>query len=452
MFDDLDRSAPPLSLAEIVDAPDQAAAYLAALPPAPDVSEALSLLDPGALSEAGCVDLLVAIERQLGWLHAVQQRVLAVMAQCAEAAARPGDPSGQSWVREDVACALRLSGPVAADRLAGATELVRRLPQTLRGLERGDISYLHARSLCDATAGLDDEQAQEVQKRVLPRAPEQTVANFRRSVARAVQSVNATRIEEQRLEAMQERRVCLTPRSDGMAALWALLPATGAAALMAGVHALAAVTSADDGRTLDQRRADALVDLGVAALHDPQLPKAQGMRPAVQVTVALSTLLRMDDQPGELVGHGPVPAALARELADDPTGTWRRLVTDPVTGQLLDYSAETYRPPKRLADYVLARDQVCTFAGCNRPAHRCDVDHEVAHSRGGATEAANLAPRCRRHHIAKHRGGWRVRRDPASGVSTWTSPTGHRYRSRPPTYPVDHTIARDGDGDRDPPP
>ena len=140
---------------------------------------------------------------------------------------------------------------------------------------------------------------------------------------------------------------------------------------MTAVDALASVTSADDPRTADQRRADALVDLGVAALHDPLLPKAQGMRPAIQVTVALSTLIGDDEQPGELAGHGPIPASLARHLAADQTGTWRRLVTDPVTGQLLDYGQDTYRPPKDLAAYVIARDQTCTFPSVR---HEAPVD------------------------------------------------------------------------------
>ena len=125
---------------------------------------------------------------------------------------------------------------------------------------------------------------------------------------RAVHALDPARVEEQRAHAMTERRVCVAPREDGMTELWALLPAEGAAAVMAAVDSLASVTSATDPRTADQRRADALVDLGVAALHDPLLPKAQGMRPAIQVTVAASTLLGLDDQPGELAGHGPIPA------------------------------------------------------------------------------------------------------------------------------------------------
>jgi Domain of unknown function (DUF222)/HNH endonuclease len=237
---------------------------------------------------------------------------------------------------------------------------------------------------------------------------------------------------------MADRRVAVTARGDGMAELWALLPAEGAAAVLAAVDALASATSADDPRSSDQRRADALVDLGVAALHDPRLPRAQGLRPAIQVTVALSTLLGVDEQPGELAGHGPIPAALARRLAADESGTWRRLVTDPLTGGLLDYARATYRPPKDLAEFVIARDQTCTFPTCNRRAHRCELDHRIPYQHGGSTSPENLAAACKRHHTAKHQADWTPHREP-DGTHTWTSPTGHHYRSRPPDLPQDHT-------------
>jgi hypothetical protein len=213
-----------------------------------------------------------------------------------------------------------------------------------------------------------------------------------------------------------------------MAELRALLPAEGAAAVIAAVDALAAVTSATDARTGDQRRADALVDLGVAALHDPLLPRAQGMRPAIQVTVAASTLLGHDEQPGDLAGHGPIPAAVARRLAADETGTWRRLLTDPATGQLLDYGHSAYRPPKDLAEYVIARDQVCTFPGCRRRAHHCELDHRTPYQQGGPTNPENLAALCKRHHTGKHTAGWaphpRTRRQP------------HLDQPHPPPLPI----------------
>jgi hypothetical protein len=308
-----ERDAPPATLSDVLVGPDAVVAELARVRPAPQDAVTLSLLDPAGLSAAGRVDLLVALERQAAMIAAQQQRVLARMA--------VEQSDDRNWVREDVACALRMSGMTARRRLAVAQTLTEQLPAMLTLLDRGQVSYLHAAFLAEAVFTLDDKQARAVEERVLARAPEQTLSAFQRSVRRAVARVAAATVEEQRAEAMTQRRVCLTPRDDGMTELWALLPAEGAAAVITAVDALASVTSADDPRTPDQRRADALVDLGVAALHDPLLSKAQGMRPSIQVTVALSTLLGTDEQPGELSGHGPIPASVARRLAADETGT-----------------------------------------------------------------------------------------------------------------------------------
>jgi hypothetical protein len=425
----------PPGLADVDEHPDAVAAELAGLRPAPQDVVALSLLDPAGLSAAGRVDLLVALEKHAAWIAALQQRVLASMA--ADPAARTKNPD-QNWAREDVACALRLSGWTAQRRLTVAQTLAGRLPATLALLDRGEISYLHAANLAEAVYGLDAEQAGKVEARVLGRASEQTLAAFQHAVRRAVATVAAATVEEQREQAMTQRRVALTPRDDGMTELWALLPAEGAAAIITAVDALASVTSASDPRTADQRRADALVDLGVAALHDPLLPKAQGMRPSIQVTVALSTLLGADEQPGELTGHGPIPATLTRRLAADQTGTWRRLVTDPITGQLLDYGHDTYRPPKDLTDFVIARDQECTFPGCTRPACRCDLDHRTPYSKGGSTSSENIGPLCKQHHTGKHDTDWTPCRND-DGSTTWISPTKHVYRNRPPDLPQDTT-------------
>jgi len=175
----------------------------------------------------------------------------------------------------------------------------------------------------------------------------------------------------------------------------------------------------------DQRRADALVDVFARALADPSLPEQHGQRPAISVTVQLSTLPGCDEQPADLDGYGPIAAALARRLAADQSGTWRRLVTDD-TSQLLDYGRKTYRPPPNLTDHVIARDQACTFPGCRHAARLCDLDHVEAWTDGGDTNPANVAALCARHHNANHYAGWRVKRRP-DGATEWASPTGHRY-------------------------
>jgi hypothetical protein len=157
----------------------------------------------------------------------------------------------------------------------------------------------------------------------------------------------------------------------------------------------------------------------------------------VQVSVALSTLLGLDEQPGELVGHGPIPAALARRLAADPSGTWRRLVTDPL-GRLVDYGRTRYRPPAGLREHVLARDFTCRFPTCTRPARRSDIDHIHRWVDGGVTAEPNLLVLCERHHKAKDDGRWKAQLNADRSV-TWTSPTGRTYTVPTATYPIDRT-------------
>jgi hypothetical protein len=176
-------------------------------------------------------------------------------------------------------------------------------------------------------------------------------------------------------------------------------------------------------RSMAQRRADVLADLAYAVLDRADLPRRQGRRPHIQVTVAASTLLGLDEQPGELAGYGPITAQTAREVAAD--GTWRRLLVDPATGGLLDYGRTTHDPPANLADHVLARDQTCRGLGCRIAAERCDIDHAIRYP-DGPTADHNLSCLCRWCHIRKHQAGWHLELHP-NGDITWTSPTGHKY-------------------------
>jgi len=130
-----DTEAPAPAWSDVLDAPDQVAAELANPRPAPGDAVTLSLLDPGVLSgggaggSAGRVGAAGSVDR--GGAAAV----LASMAADPAAAAKGAD---RSWVREDVACALRLSGMTAQRRLTVARTLVEQLPATLALLDRGE--------------------------------------------------------------------------------------------------------------------------------------------------------------------------------------------------------------------------------------------------------------------------------------------------------------------------
>lgn len=278
------------------------------------------------------------------------------------------------FTQEQVGAALRLSPGTAAGRLAVARVLTDRLPGTVERLACGEITYLQARKLAEAVTRFDDATCGVIEDKVLRRAGEQTLSQFTATLHRAV-------------------------------------PA-------------------------DQRRADALVDVFARVIADPNLPEQHGARPSIQVTVAASTLLGADNQPGELTGYGPITANQARRIAADQSSTWRRLLTDPTTGALLDYGRTTYRPPRDLTDYIIARDRTCIFPTCQRNARRCDLDHGQPFDAGGTTSAENRAPLCRRHHRAKHHAGWTVTHQP-DGTYDWTNPTGHHYTVQPTPYPPD---------------
>ena len=124
-----------------------------------------------------------------------------------------------------------------------------------------------------------------------------------------------------------------------------------------------------------------------------------------------------------------VPAMTAWALAAG--GTWRRLVTDPASGVVIDVGRTRYRPPAGLADLVRARDRACVFPTCQTPAERCDIDHLAAWSQGGTTSLDNLATLCEAHHRLKHTPGWALTRDQASGILSWHTPDKTVYQRHP---------------------
>ena len=147
--------------------------------------------------------------------------------------------------------------------------------------------------------------------------------------------------------------------------------------------------------------------------------------------VPLSTLLG-GSIPAELVGHGPIPAALARELAADAArhATWRCAFTDDrqpaggpspggpsptdqagpddttghgsILGLGRAFHVPDYQPPDLLREFVVLRDGTCRAPGCRHRAELCDTDHTTPHRLDGPTCDCNLQALCRHHHRLKH--------------------------------------------------
>ena len=156
---------------------------------------------------------------------------------------------------------------------------------------------------------------------------------------------------------------------------------------------------------------------------------APASQPAVQPAVSLSAAATGVAQVRVGVRSVAVPALTAWALAAG--GTWRRLVTDPASGVVIDVGRTRYRPPAGLADLVRARDRACVFPTCQTPAERCDIDHLTAWSQGGTTSLDNLVTLCEAHHRLKHTPGWALTRDQAGGILSWHTPDKTVYQRHP---------------------
>ncbi|MEO6085489.1 MAG: DUF222 domain-containing protein [Umezawaea sp.] len=354
-------------------------------------------------------EIALECHRSINSLHARLLRAIAAIAAHSDGRSRS----------EQVALLLTWSSNWAADHVALAQAVVERLPASLAALERGDIDLYKVRTIHELTMNLSPEVARQVEERVLEKAAQQTGAQMRQRARRIVLRIDPDGARDRAAQAKAARCAGFQSEDDGMAKVYAVVPAEKAVAIALRVDKIARQSKTpDDPRTMDQRRADVVCDL--------LLGKPSNVQVQLQVTVPVSMVMRLDDQPGELAGYGLLDATTTRALAGD--ATWRRLLTDQ-HGTLLDVGRRTYRPPAALRDFVQARDKTCVFPGCSVPAHCADLDHTTAFPTGPTT-AANLGVMCRTHHRLKQDPRWTVAQ-PTPGTFVWTSPSTRTYTREP---------------------
>ena len=392
-------------------------------------------INPLALSSSGRIDYLSALDRQESWMCALKQEALVAIA--GEYADEDGGIFGcvDDEEREDVATALRLSPTSAQSRIDVARVLVGHLPNTISALSTGEISVAHATVIARETAtairnGLSEESIFRVEQTALAHAEFHTPGQVASKVKTTIAKLAPEEFEEIVDRARDSRRVSCYPEADGMATVIAILPAEDAQAVMKSIEAFILKRNSEDAPewsilSADMKRADALTYIASQALSSLADEVQPHRRPiTISVAIDLPTLLGLAENPGQLAGYGAIPASVARRLAAD--GNWQRFVSDPTTGNLLDFGREKYTPPQELIDYLLARDRVCRFPGCRRTGQSSDIDHAQSWETGGETNPANLGLLCRRHHRMKTHGGWSLESNP-DGSCLWKSPQGKTF-------------------------
>lgn len=419
---------------EILDI--EVAELLRAIPGYKTLGELIQI-NPRSLGESGKLDYLAALDRQESWICALKQEALVAIA--GEVADEGGGIFGavDDEEREDVATALRLSPTAAQNRIDVARVLVSHLPNTISALSTGEISAAHATVIAKETAtairnGLSDEAVFRVEQTALAHAEFHTPGQVATKVKTTIAKLAPEEFEEIVDRARDSRRVSCYPEADGMATVVAILPAEDAQTVMKSIEAYILKRNQEDEvdaewsiLSADMKRADALTFIASQALASMAADVRPHRRPiTISVAIDLPTLLGMAENPGQLAGYGAIPASVARRLAAD--GNWQRFISDPATGNLLDFGREKYAPPQELVDFLLARDRICRFPGCRRTGQSSDIDHAHSWESGGETNPANLGLLCRRHHRMKTHGGWSLESNP-DGSCLWKSPIGKSF-------------------------
>lgn len=419
--------------------------------PSAAVLAELAAIDPHTLAMSSRIDYLTAIERQESWLQALMQRAIVAVAG-RDSSENPDPTFGvDDAEREDVSTALRLSPNGAQVKIDIARALTNHLPNTCSALAVGEISSAHANVIARETVsalnrGLPESVIFEIENRAIAYAEFHTPSQVGNLVRKVIAQRSPEEFEDAVLSAQEERRVSCFDEPNGMSTIIALLPAHEAKVVMNALeaHILRSAERTGDGLgqegsnnlSKDMLRADALAAIAstyLASTLDEVTPHRRPL--TVNVTIDLPTLLGLAENPGELAGYGPIPASVAREIAAD--ARWKRFVTEPLTGNLLDFGREHYEPPQALKDFLIARDRTCRFPGCRRSAILSDLDHAESWRNGGETSRDNLGALCRRHHKMKTHHGWELESFP-DGSCTWRSPFGKEFFT--PARPADEPV------------
>lgn len=171
-----------------------------------------------------------------------------------------------------------------------------------------------------------------------------------------------------------------------------------------------------DPRSRAEREGDAFADLIDLMLRADRLPEHGGEPVTLTLTMSYENLAGKTGF-ATLDNRVRVPATLVRRLACNAG------VIPVVLGgrsEAVDIGRKARTFPAAIRRLLVARDQGCTFPGCDRPPKHCDAHHVKFWSEGGETSVNNAALLCRHHHTLIHQSDWEVKLH--NGIPTFVPP------------------------------
>jgi hypothetical protein len=300
-----------------------------------------------------------------------------------------GSVSAIDWLRFN----CKMTTGAAANSIA-VGEAMNRVPESTQAVYENEIGYAHLTTIV-RTADAVGERFDE--KRLVSKARESSPGKFFYICHHYRHAADPKGYADEQAEQVQQRRLKLSTWMDGSVLISGQLDPVGGAAFRAAIEPLVRRTGAHDDRDLEQRQADALVELASRG----------GSHAQIQVTASLETLRSL---PGAAAAEMelcalPISAKTVERLACDCSITRVLLGSD---SMVIDVgrAKRTISGPARKALNV--RDGGCTWPGCERLASWCDGHHLEHWAHGGTNDPPNLTLLCGRHHWMVHEGNWQI--------------------------------------------
>ncbi|MFD9827963.1 DUF222 domain-containing protein [Tsukamurella tyrosinosolvens] len=313
----------------------------------------------------------------------------------------------ETELQAQVSVVLRV-GASAADRaVEEAVGFVERLPRVFGLIAAGVISVPGGREALARSRALGRAQVREFDGALADRLEADARELLAIPALREFADLLVARIDPEaairrRERSRDDRTVIFRPEEDGLASAFALLPAEDVAEFERRVDDIIGTVCDQDSRAVSQRRADGLMmllrgyvtlgcDCGVCEKTEPRAVE-EGVedgvivryRALVHVVVNERTLADPEnDESGYLVGHGPITAGHARDLAGREDAVVREFgdrITDADTNS-------TDSAATGATDGVDVTDSAEVVADADATADATDTDHtaiEDAAAEGGA--------------------------------------------------------------------
>ena len=343
-----------------------------------------------------------------------------------------------------VAIALRTTTALASLRIRDAHIAVSDMPRTFERLASGDMPKEWHQRAMKALQDLTPDQRAMADEYIASWDLASIPADRFRDELRELVSWFEAENPRPRPESSRDVTVESSGRDDGVACLRVTGPIPEILGLARRLDSAAREVQAAQRHALEQDSpipfdldgdvardgsAMSLAALRYALIHRTLLDTAGVEVPAprhrINIVIPVLTLMGLDGTPATYDGVTPLPAEMARKLAEaEPV--WHRVFTDPIAdGRFLPLPAQRYRPTPEMVEHLRLENPRCAAPGCTKTTtddaendHIEEFDHQHP-ERGGPTSIDNLHRLHWGHHDLKTARRIDPVREP-DGSTTWT--------------------------------